>query len=270
MFEVPNHDGWDCDFGYPTLHCDWAGKPTTKPGEVWVAFKFPTRAGYRAKVSAHVTVKGDENPANNTVVRNLVVGSAPVNHGRITGRIWNDANGNGHQDAGEKGVAGATVGAVIVAEKGGLVASTTTGPDGYYSFGRLRPTTGSLNSYHLLIATPDKSWRLTKADVGSDAKDSDLYVPGNDSPIGEKKALEILGRKAGQANVGSRAEIGVPVNKAVVLDAGLVKDSSGGGDDDGSLPKTGASTGWILGAGGLLLASGLGLTLLARRRRVVA
>lgn len=44
-------------------------------------------------------------------------------------------------------------------------------------------------------------------------------------------------------------------------------DGQGGGDDGGTLPITGASTGLIAGLGGLLLAAGVGGYLVAKRRR---
>ncbi|MBW8873571.1 MAG: carboxypeptidase regulatory-like domain-containing protein [Acidobacteria bacterium] len=53
-------------------------------------------------------------------------------------RVWNDANGNGVQDAGETGINGATVQLFNGAT---LVATTTTAGDGNYTFNNLTPAT---------------------------------------------------------------------------------------------------------------------------------
>jgi hypothetical protein len=49
-------------------------------------------------------------------------------------RVWNDANGNGVQDAGEVGINGVTV---MITGAGGYTATTTTAGDGTYSLGNL-------------------------------------------------------------------------------------------------------------------------------------
>jgi hypothetical protein len=53
--------------------------------------------------------------------------------GSISGLKFDDANGNGAQDAGESGVAGVTIN-LFAASGGALVATTTTGADGTFSF----------------------------------------------------------------------------------------------------------------------------------------
>ena len=49
--------------------------------------------------------------------------------------MWNDANGNGVQDAGEDGINGVTV--QLVDSAGNLIASAITAGDGNYSFSYL-------------------------------------------------------------------------------------------------------------------------------------
>ena len=54
------------------------------------------------------------------------------NIGSVGDRVWNDANGNGVQDAGEDGINGVTV--QLVDSGGNLIASAVTSGDGNYSF----------------------------------------------------------------------------------------------------------------------------------------
>ncbi|MEA2602424.1 MAG: large repetitive protein [Acidobacteriota bacterium] len=58
--------------------------------------------------------------------------------GSVGDRVWNDANGNGVQDAGETGINGATV---QLFNGTTLVATTTTAGDGNYTFSNLTPGT---------------------------------------------------------------------------------------------------------------------------------
>ncbi len=55
--------------------------------------------------------------------------------GSVGDRIWNDANGNGAQDAGEVGINGVTVQLLDAANN--VIATTTTSGDGNYAFGGL-------------------------------------------------------------------------------------------------------------------------------------
>ncbi|MBL9089324.1 MAG: carboxypeptidase regulatory-like domain-containing protein, partial [Planctomycetia bacterium] len=55
--------------------------------------------------------------------------------GTISGRVFNDADGDGAADAGEPGIPGAVV--ELVDSNGNVVATTTTGPDGSYTFDHL-------------------------------------------------------------------------------------------------------------------------------------
>ncbi len=55
--------------------------------------------------------------------------------GTISGRVFNDVDGDGTTDAGEPGIPGAIV--ELVDANGDVVATTTTGPDGTYTFDHL-------------------------------------------------------------------------------------------------------------------------------------
>src|SRR5262249_41751695 len=54
---------------------------------------------------------------------------------QITGTVFNDANQNGRQDRGEGGVAGRVI--QLIDPTGAVIATTTTGADGSYSFDNL-------------------------------------------------------------------------------------------------------------------------------------
>jgi uncharacterized repeat protein (TIGR01451 family) len=95
-------------------------------------------------------------------------------------RVWFDANANGQQDAGEAGVAGATV-TLIGGGADGLISTaadnttvtTTTDTDGKYVFTNLTPTV----EYQVLFSAPSGSI-FTAQDKGADASDSDANASG--------------------------------------------------------------------------------------------
>ncbi len=73
--------------------------------------------------------------------------------GAIGDRVWNDANGDGVQDAGEAGVAGVPV--ALYAADGSLLANVTTDAGGYYGFQSVPSGT-----YTVLIVAP-QYWDAT-------------------------------------------------------------------------------------------------------------
>jgi len=90
-------------------------------------------------------------------------------------RVWLDANGNGQQDAGELGVAGATVTMIGGGADGKLSTtgdntevSVTTDADGKYHFDGLTPGA----EYQVRFTAPDGQV-FTRANSGNDASDSD-------------------------------------------------------------------------------------------------
>src|SRR4051812_8725638 len=86
----------------------------------WTVVSQPTSGG-----SLQATGQGDIN-----------VDLADCNNiGSVGDRVWNDANGNGVQDAGENGLNGVTV--QLVDGNGNLIASALTAGDGNYSFSYL-------------------------------------------------------------------------------------------------------------------------------------
>ena len=80
--------------------------------------------------------------------------------------VWHDKNANGIQDAGEEGIASATV---TLHKPDGSTSSATTGTDGKYLFGGLVP-----GSYYVTFTKPTGYDSFSLKDQGSDnAKDSD-------------------------------------------------------------------------------------------------
>jgi hypothetical protein len=92
----------------------------------------------------------------------------------IGDRVWEDTNANGQQDAGEAGIAGATVRlyTCVNGAPGALVAQTTTNASGNYAFAGLMP-----GQYIVAFETPS-GYTLGTADVGADGTDSDAGAGG--------------------------------------------------------------------------------------------
>lgn len=92
-------------------------------------------------------------------------------NGGIGGRVWNDANRNGQQDAWEHGLVGVKVDLMVSLIQVG--ASVTTDATGRFSFDDLQ----SDWNYLLRVQVPT-GWALTGADVGNDLRDNDFTAAG--------------------------------------------------------------------------------------------
>ena len=91
-----------------------------------------------------------------------------LQNGSIGDFVWLDANTNGIQDEGEKGIKGIKV-TLLNGDGSESNQSTTTDADGHYQFTNLSPA-----NYALKITLP-KGYVVTNKDVGNDdTKDSDL------------------------------------------------------------------------------------------------
>jgi len=152
-----------------------------KPGDYVV--KFITPAGYSL---SPINIDGDATDSDaglggftacytlasgetdNSVDAGLYQGAA------IGDRVWEDTNANGQQDAGEAGIAGATVRlyTCVNGAPGALVAQTTTNASGNYAFAGLMP-----GQYIVAFETPS-GYTLSTADVGADGTDSDAGAGG--------------------------------------------------------------------------------------------
>jgi serine-aspartate repeat-containing protein C/D/E len=105
----------------------------------------------------------------------LVSIAAPLAH--IGNRVFEDANANGVQDAGELGVAGATI--LLKDAVGNVVQTTTTDGDGLYGFDVAAGT------YSLQVVVPDTSgYAASPQDAGGDdTLDSDIDAFGMTGPV---------------------------------------------------------------------------------------
>ena len=154
--------------------------------------------------------------------------------------MWNDANTNGVQDAGETGIEGATVN--LLDGSGGLLASTTTDADGHYAFGDLEA-----GDYIVEVVLISDTWEFTAADQGADdTVDSDVDAAGRSGVISLAEGAEEL-----------------------TIDAGIhrtteVEPTTAVRPTEETLPFTGASPSGMGGAAAGLVLLG-GLVLLAVR-----
>ena len=125
-------------------------------------------------------IDSDANPAT-TIPVSIVSGDydSTIDFGfyqppAIGDRVWKDLNMNGRQDAGEPGIANATV--QLLDSQGMLLATTLTDASGNYVFGSLTPGT-----YRVRFITP-AGLAPTIANRGNDTGDSDA-VGGITAPI---------------------------------------------------------------------------------------
>jgi uncharacterized repeat protein (TIGR01451 family)/gliding motility-associated-like protein len=107
----------------------------------------------------------DSNPANNTATVTVPLGQ----QASLGDFVFNDANGNGIQDADEVGIPNVVVTLYL---NGSAVATTTTNGSGIYSFTGLTP--GSSNSYSVGFTAPAGFTTTTPLSGTDRSKDSDL------------------------------------------------------------------------------------------------
>lgn len=96
-----------------------------------------------------------------------------VTSAKVGDRVWEDANGNGVQDAGEAGVAGVQVALHSVSDASVADATTTTDAGGFFSF-----AVASAGTYQLLFSVPTGYTVTTAKAGGNDAADSDIDATG--------------------------------------------------------------------------------------------
>ncbi|MCC2973648.1 SdrD B-like domain-containing protein [Massilia sp. IC2-476] len=160
-------------------------------------------------------------------------------------RVWLDANGNGQQDDGETGVAGARV-SLIGGGADGKIATTadntsvetTTDASGHYRFDGLTPGA----EYQVQFSAPAGSV-FTRADSGNDASDSDA---------GSNGLSQVLTLASGENNTTIDAGLYAPASLGdrVWLDA-----NANGQQDSGELGVAGVKVSLIGGGLDGLLAT---------------
>ncbi|MFT8246881.1 SdrD B-like domain-containing protein, partial [Roseomonas sp. BN140053] len=177
------------------------------PGTYQVQFAAPAGNAFTTQnQGSNAAVDSDANPAtgrtaavtlsSGSAVTNLSAGTyAPVS---LSGVFFTDSDGDGIQGTGEAGVAGRTV--QLLNSAGTVVASTTTGTGGAYSFAGLAPST-----YQVQFVAPSGTV-FTAADQGSnDAVDSDA-----NPATGRTAAITLAsGQSATNLSAGTYAPVSV-------------------------------------------------------------
>lgn len=108
-------------------------------------------------------------------------------------KVWHDVNGNGLQDEGEVGIAGATVDLFDV-DSGARVTRTVTNDEGLYKFVEVKP-----GDYKVRFYNPSSTYTFTQADAlgnSEDAKDSDNIA--QNTTYGE---TEVITLEAGETDL---------------------------------------------------------------------
>jgi LPXTG-motif cell wall-anchored protein len=151
--------------------------------------------------------------------------------------VWNDANDNGLQDAGEKGMAGISV-ALLDAGSSTVLATTTTNSAGLYSFSIAVP-----GKYVVRFTTP-ASYDITDGLVGTNTAIDSNLLPTGLTPEIDVTVAKMLG-----------------VGSDLTIDAGFVFI------EPPDIPETGTETDRMAGLAGALLLGGFLLLVMSRRRR---
>ncbi|MBV7534453.1 carboxypeptidase regulatory-like domain-containing protein [Duganella sp. sic0402] len=155
------------------------------PGKYSVKFSAPDGYGYtKQDQGSNDNVDSDADANGLTAQFTLASGQVDktrdagiVKLGSIGDRVWEDANYNGVQDSGEKGVDGVTVKLYDAAGK--LQATTVTHDGGQYLFDDL-----AAGNYKVEVVN-NSGWYFTKSGQGNDGNDSDVTtVSGNSGKTG--------------------------------------------------------------------------------------
>lgn len=153
-------------------------------------------------------------------VANIDAGLVSIPLGTVSGRAFNDANGDGLQGTGETGYAGVRV--ELATTDGEYAGSTETDANGDYTFTNVAP-----GEYVLYYARPTNGM-LSPKDVGSDATDSDA-----DPLTGLTDYFTLASGGAAVRDVGARAVGGSIAGVAYFdADADGVRDSGEEGMPD--------------------------------------
>lgn len=218
--------GTDGTYGFANL---------TPGTEYQVGFSAPAGTVFTANDFGDDALDSDANSAGLAQVvtlasgeNNTTIDAGVYAQASLGDRVWIDVNGNGQQDAGEAGVAGAAV-SLIGGGADGLVAttgdntsaSTTTDSNGAYAFAGLTPGV----EYQVQF-TKAADAVFTRPDSGADATDSDAAANG---------LSHVVKLASGENNTTIDAGIHLPAS----LGDRLWLDANGNGQQD--LGETGVS-----------------------------
>jgi len=164
-------------------------------------FQFTTAGAGPARTSSAAIPRSGDGTAGVTDVQ-TVGGGRPTSRGHVNAgvlqaesgtlqaigdRVWNDRNGNGRQDAGEKGVPGVTV--TLLKSDGGApdgAGTVRTNADGRFLFTAL-----DIGSYHLRFSGLPKGHRFTKPKAADNKADSDARPTGQDATSADTDDVEL-------------------------------------------------------------------------------
>lgn len=162
---------------------------------------------------------------SNTVSVSIVSGSAATanfadqQQGTVTGKVFNDLNGNGLQGPGENGISGVTV--QLLNSGGTVIATTTTATDGSYSFSSV-----GVGSYTVRETDPTGY-------VSTSSNTVNVSVPANGAAtanFGDQQQGTVSGRVFNDANgngVRDGSETGISsVTVQLLNSSGAVVDTA--------------------------------------------
>ncbi len=160
------------------------------------------------------------------VVSPAVAGEAPDNRSNLTvdfgfvpnynlgNRVWSDTNGNGLREAGEPGIAGATV--KLLDTAGNLIATTATDSNGYYRFDNL-----PAGNYVVEVTTPAGTTPTLVPSTGA--------TPNNDVDNDNNGANPVAGGvRSGTVTLGS-------LGSEPTSEADLSPSGQGGADNNANM-----------------------------------
>lgn len=186
FWEPENYQGpWKIEsFTSSVIKLRYDGAATTTPAPYGAAFGAGPGAGRWLALRANVTVaEPDANPGNNAATNQIFL--AAHNTATLAGRVWDDANRNGRQDSGEKGLAGVKVDLWVGPDKRSQPEFTTrTGADGSYRILGVPAWSPLGDQYVIETTAPGSAWRYTVADVGDGTGDSDVVSARPNHPSG--------------------------------------------------------------------------------------
>lgn len=178
------------------------------PGTYTVSFTTPS--GYAVSPSNQGADDAKDSDPVSGAVTGIVLVSGQTNNtidagfyqpAAIGDFVWNDANANGIQDAGETGISGVTVTLTGTTGSGAAInLTTTTNASGAYSFTNLAPGT-----YTVTFSTPS-GYVASPSNIGDDSKDSDPVsgaVTGIVVTSGQTNNTIDAGFQSNQLNLGN-------------------------------------------------------------------
>ncbi|MFT8246903.1 SdrD B-like domain-containing protein, partial [Roseomonas sp. BN140053] len=214
------------------------------PGTYQVQFAAPAGSVFTAQnQGTDETLDSDANAAGRTGTITLVSGqtTGSVSAGTfvpvtVSGVAFADANGDGVQGTGEGGLTGVTV--RLLNSSDALVATTTTGAGGAYSFAGVTPGT-----YQVQFVAPAGASFSAADQGGNDALDSDANPATGRSP-----AFTL-------ASGGSLANLSAGLYTAATVSGVAFTDSNGDGVQNAGETGTSGVTVQLLNAGGTAVAT---------------